>query len=43
MIQRAERHIFFTKDFDEICHKSKNLYNYCNYILRQGLSVYPQG
>lgn len=35
MVQRTERHIFTTKDFDDICLKSKNLYNYCNYILRQ--------
>lgn len=38
MIQRVERHIFVTREFDQICHLSKNLYNYCNYVLRQGLS-----
>lgn len=38
MIQRVERHIFLTKEFDEICYHSKSLYNYCNYVLRQGLS-----
>lgn len=32
----VERHIFVNrKDFDNICFLSKNLYNYCNYILRQ--------
>ncbi len=32
----VERHIFTNRqDFDNICFLSKNLYNYCNYILRQ--------
>lgn len=40
MIQRVERHIIKpnNKSFDsikELCHKSKNLYNYANYIIRQ--------
>jgi len=35
-IQRVERHIFVNnKKIDNICFLSKNLYNYCNYILRQ--------
>jgi len=38
MIQRVERHIFVSNEFDEICYLSKNLYNYCNYVLRQALS-----
>lgn len=38
MIQRVERHIVNSKEFDEVCFLSKNLYNYCNFILRQALS-----
>lgn len=39
-IQRVERHIINNKHpcfrvFDELCFKSKNLYNYANYIIRQ--------
>jgi putative transposase len=35
-MQRAERHIKINdKNLDELCFLSKNLYNYCNYILRQ--------
>lgn len=37
-IQRTERHIFKTREYDDLCFKSKNLYNYCNYILRQVLT-----
>ena len=34
-VQRTERHIIVkNKSFDEITFLSKNLYNYCNYILR---------
>ncbi len=33
---RVEKHIIRNnKEMDELCHLSKNLYNYCNYILRQ--------
>ena len=44
MIQRVERHIIKpnNKSFDsikELCHKSKNLYNYANYIIRQDFIV----
>lgn len=36
MIQRVERHLKKNnRYYKEICFKSKNLYNYCNYILRQ--------
>ena len=40
MLRRVERHIITKTDknyaaIKEICHKSKNLYNYANYILRQ--------
>lgn len=40
MLRRVERHIITksNKNYEaikEICHKSKNLYNYANYILRQ--------
>lgn len=35
-MQKAERTILkFDKGVDELCFLSKNLYNYCNYILRQ--------
>lgn len=34
-LNRTERHIFITKDFDEITRLSKNLYNYINYQFRQ--------
>jgi putative transposase len=35
-IQRVERHIFTNrKDLEEICHASKNLYNYTLYCTRQ--------
>ncbi|SQE24366.1 transposase, IS605 OrfB family [Campylobacter jejuni subsp. doylei] len=39
-MQRVERHIIKPNDkrfnsIKEICHKSKNLYNYANYIIRQ--------
>jgi len=35
-MNRAERHIILgDKNIDHICFLSKNLYNYCNYILRQ--------
>ena len=39
-MQRVERHIIKPSDkrfnaIKEICHKSKNLYNYANYIIRQ--------
>lgn len=34
--QRTERHILQRcKELDLLCSNSKNLYNYCNYILRQ--------
>lgn len=30
---RVEKHIIRNnKEMDELCHLSKNLYNYCNYI-----------
>ena len=36
IVQRAERHILQrSKELDILCLNSKNLYNYCNYILRQ--------
>ena len=40
MLRRTERHIITKTDknyeaIKEICHKSKNLYNYANYILRK--------
>ena len=40
IIQRTERHTINKnhlcfKAFDEICFKSKNIYNYANYIIRQ--------
>ena len=40
MLRRVERHIVTKTDknyeaIKEICHKSKNLYNYANYILRK--------
>ena len=40
MLRRVERHIITKTDknyeaIKEICHKSKNLYNYANYILRK--------
>jgi putative transposase len=35
-MQRVERHIKINdKNLDKLCFLSKNLYNYCNYILRQ--------
>jgi putative transposase len=35
-VQRVERHIIKNdKEIDHICFLSKNLYNYCNFILRQ--------
>lgn len=36
IVQRVERHILKpNKELDTLCGNSKNLYNYCNYILRQ--------
>ena len=39
-VQRVERHIIKSIDkrfnaIKEVCHNSKNLYNYANYLLRQ--------
>ena len=39
-VQRVERHIIKSTDkrfnaIKEVCHNSKNLYNYANYLLRQ--------
>lgn len=36
IMNRVERHIILNdKNIDNLCFLSKNLYNYCNYILRQ--------
>lgn len=40
VVSRAERHVITKNDknynnIKELCHRCKNLYNYCNYILRQ--------
>ena len=36
LVRRVERHqLKFSKELDELCFKSKNLYNYLNYIVRQ--------
>lgn len=36
VVQRVERHIVrFNKTLDSLCFKSKNLYNYVNYLIRQ--------
>ena len=42
MLSRVERHVVKRADknynnIKELCHRCKNLYNYCNYILRQSL------
>ena len=42
MLSRVERHVIKRADknyskIKELCHRCKNLYNYCNYILRQSL------
>lgn len=35
-MQRVERHIILMdKNLDNLCFLSKNLYNYCNYLIRQ--------
>ena len=39
-VLRTERHVITKNDknynnIKELCHRCKNLYNYCNYILRQ--------
>lgn len=41
-VPRVERHVItkYDKNYSnikELCHRCKNLYNYCNYILRQSL------
>lgn len=41
-VSRVERHVItkYDKNYNnikELCHRCKNLYNYCNYILRQSL------
>jgi len=41
-VPRVERHVItkYDKNYNnikELCHRCKNLYNYCNYILRQSL------
>lgn len=41
-VPRVERHVITKNDknynnIKELCHRCKNLYNYCNYILRQSL------
>lgn len=41
-VRRVKRHIFVTREYDDICYKSKNLYNYCNYILRQCITDNPE-
>ncbi len=36
LVQRVEKHqLKYSKELDELCFNSKNLYNYCNYLLRQ--------
>ena len=36
VVQRVERHKYsWNKEMDDLCFKSKNLYNYCNYLVRQ--------
>ena len=37
MVLRAERNIIKNPSAGllDICHKAKNLFNYCNYIIRQ--------
>ena len=42
VVSRVERHVIIKYDknynnIKELCHRCKNLYNYCNYILRQSL------
>lgn len=42
IVSRVERHVIKRADknysrIKELCHRCKNLYNYCNYILRQSL------
>ena len=42
VVSRAERHVItkYDKNYNnikELCHRCKNLYNYCNYILRHSL------
>lgn len=35
-MQRIEKHIIRNnKEMNDLCYLFKNLYNYCNYILRQ--------
>ena len=37
IVERIEKHLLKNnlKEIDQLCFNSKNLYNYCNYILRQ--------
>lgn len=43
IVQRAERHVLQrSKELDILCLNSKNLYNYCNYILRQSYTKYKK-
>ena len=36
IVQRVEKHqLKYSKELDELCFNSKNLYNYCNYLIRQ--------
>lgn len=37
MVKRVEKIQFHSKEIGELCHKSKNLYNFANYIVRQEL------
>ena len=40
VVQRVERHILQkSKELNILCGNSKNLYNYCNYLLRQSFFV----
>lgn len=43
-MQLVERHIVVNnKEIEELCHKSKNLYNYCLYQLRQSVFNKTEG
>ena len=40
IVKRVERHqLKFSKELDGLCFKSKNLYNYLNYLIRQSFLI----
>ena len=40
LVKRVEKHqLKFSKELDDLCFKSKNLYNYLNYLVRHSFLI----